>query len=60
MEYEATVHLVNKTIDPVNRTIGIHGHLVNEKLNDRFTPGMYLEAKIQTSSDSGLALPEGQ
>ena len=58
-EYEATVHLVNKTIDPVNRTIGIHGHLVNEELNDRFTPGMYLEAKIQTSSDSGLALPEG-
>jgi cobalt-zinc-cadmium efflux system membrane fusion protein len=58
-EYEATVHLVNKTIDPVNRTIGVHGHLVNEELNDRFTPGMYLEAKIQTSSDSGLALPEG-
>lgn len=58
MDYEATVHLVNKTIDPENRTIGIHGHLIDESLNDIFTPGMYLEARIEVSSGSVLALPE--
>lgn len=58
MDYEATVHLVNKTIDPENRTIGIHGHLIDESLNDLFTPGMYLEARIEVSSGSVLALPE--
>mgnify|MGYP001037784182 FL=1 len=58
MDYEATVHLVNKTIDPENRTIGIHGHLIDESLNDLFTPGMYLEARIEVSSDSVQALPE--
>lgn len=57
-DYEATVHLVNKTIDPEHRTIGIHGHLIDESLNDLFTPGMYLEARIEVSSDSVLALPE--
>ena len=58
IDYEAAVHLVNKTIDPENRTIGIHGHLIDESLNDLFTPGMYLEARIEVSSDSVLALPE--
>lgn len=58
MDYEATVYLVNKTIDPENRTIGIHGHLIDESLNDIFTPGMYLEARIEVSSGSVLALPE--
>lgn len=56
-DYEATVYLINKTIDPENRTIGIHGHLVDENLTDRFTPGMYVEATIFTTSESKAALP---
>ncbi len=57
-EYNATVHLVNKTIDPENRTIGIHGHLIDESLSDRFTPGMYIEASIYATSKSMAALPQ--
>lgn len=57
-EYKATVHLVNKTVDPENRTVGIHGHLIDEKLADRFNPGMYVEADILTTSESRSALPQ--
>jgi len=56
--YNATVHLINKTIDPESRTIGLHGHLLEEQLNHRFIPGMYLEALIYTSSESKTALPQ--
>lgn len=57
-EYQATVHLVNKTVDPENRTVGIHGHLLDEKMASLFTPGMYVEANILTTSASKLALPQ--
>ncbi|MBK8500845.1 MAG: efflux RND transporter periplasmic adaptor subunit [Saprospiraceae bacterium] len=57
-EYQASVHLVNKTVDLENRTIGIHGHLSDEKLSDRFNPGMYLEADIYTTSESRASLPQ--
>jgi cobalt-zinc-cadmium efflux system membrane fusion protein len=56
--YTATVHLVNKTVDPENRTIGIHGHLTDENLSSLFSPGMYVEADINTSSSVKAALPE--
>jgi cobalt-zinc-cadmium efflux system membrane fusion protein len=57
-EYEGTVYLINRTIDPDHRTIGIHGHLTDEKLTDQFTPGMYIEASIFAKSDSSYALPQ--
>ncbi len=57
-EYFATVHLVNKTVNPVTRTIGIHGHLLDEDINDQFTPGMHVEAEIYTSTSEKIALPE--
>ncbi len=57
--YKALVHLVNKTVDPESRTIGIHGHLLSgEALSSRFSPGMYVEAEIYTSADSKVALPQ--
>ena len=56
-EYEATVHLINKAIDPENRTIGVHCDLVDENPTDRFAPGMYVEAEIYASSVSRAALP---
>lgn len=57
-EYEASVHLVNKTVDTENRTIGIHGHLSDEEIAQIFNPGMYVEADILTTSESRTALPK--
>ncbi len=57
-EYKASVHLVNKTVDPENRTVGIHGHLSDETLANKFNPGMYVEADIFTTSESRTALPQ--
>ncbi|SHM78190.1 membrane fusion protein, cobalt-zinc-cadmium efflux system [Cyclobacterium lianum] len=57
-EYEAFIYLISKTIDPEERTLGIHGHLVDEKLAERFNPGMYVEAVIYTRSEEKWALPK--
>ncbi|NHE57235.1 efflux RND transporter periplasmic adaptor subunit [Cyclobacterium plantarum] len=57
-EYEAFIYLISKTIDPEERTLGIHGHLVDEKLAERFNPGMYVEAVIYTTSEEKWALPK--
>lgn len=56
-EYGARVHLVGKTINPEKRTIQIHGHLTDESLSGIFTPGMYVEARILTTSEDHMALP---
>ena len=55
--YKGIVHLVNKTINPKDRTIDIHGDLVNEADVLLFAPGMYIEAEILTSSEEFPALP---
>jgi cobalt-zinc-cadmium efflux system membrane fusion protein len=55
---QATVYLVNKTVDAEKRTIGIHGHLSDEKPADTFNPGMYVEAEIYTSTSSKMSLPQ--
>ncbi len=57
-EYHAKVHLINKTVDKLNRTIGIHGHLDNEQIEHNFSPGMYVEASINTKPQSKMALPK--
>ncbi|MDB4286171.1 efflux RND transporter periplasmic adaptor subunit [bacterium] len=57
-EYKASVHLVNKTVDPEKRTIGIYGYLSDEKLASKFNPGMYVEADILTTSESRTSLPQ--
>lgn len=55
--YNATVHLINKAIDPEKRTIKVHCHFKNENDALTLTPGMFVEAEIYSSSDSSLALP---
>ena len=57
-EYEAEVYLVNKTVDPIHRTIGIHGHLKDEETAAKLSPGMYIESEIYAASVSKPALPE--
>jgi cobalt-zinc-cadmium efflux system membrane fusion protein len=56
-EYQASVYLVNKTIDPEKRTVGVHCHLKDVKQTNKFTPGMYVEADIYTTTLSRMALP---
>jgi len=56
--YEAKVHLVNKAINIENRTIDVHGDLVNEEEAKLFAPGMYVETEILTSTEKMLALPQ--
>lgn len=55
--YKASVYLINKAIDPNNRTIKVHCHFKQEKDARSLTPGMFVEAELYTSSDSTLALP---
>jgi membrane fusion protein, heavy metal efflux system len=58
IEYDARVHLVNKSVDMQKRTVAVHGHLVDEKDIQQFSPGMYVEAEIYTSSISSPSLPQ--
>jgi membrane fusion protein, heavy metal efflux system len=55
--YNGNVHLINRAINPTERTIDIHGDLENPDDAKLFAPGMYLEADIITSSDVFDALP---
>ncbi|MFA6862418.1 MAG: efflux RND transporter periplasmic adaptor subunit, partial [Dysgonamonadaceae bacterium] len=57
-QYEASVYLVNKTVDAEKRTIGILGQLSDAKLTNRFNPGVYVQADIYTTSDSRTSLPQ--
>ncbi len=56
-EYFASIYLINKAIDPIKRTVNVHCHLANEEMSKLFTPGMYVEAEIQTSQMESYALP---
>jgi cobalt-zinc-cadmium efflux system membrane fusion protein len=55
--YQGKVHLVNKAIDVQDRTVAIHGDLINESNVKLFAPGMYIEGEILTTSQEHLALP---
>lgn len=56
-EYWAVVHLINKAIDPVKRTINVHCDLKTESQSALFIPGMYVEAEIETKQSKSLSLP---
>ncbi|WP_341214589.1 efflux RND transporter periplasmic adaptor subunit [uncultured Wocania sp.] len=53
--YKAEVHLVGTSIE-ANRTIKVHGHLV-DKSSNHFLTGMFVEAHIITDSLLEKALP---
>jgi len=57
-DYNAEVYLINKAIDPVQRTVKVHCHLTNTADLKHLTPGMYVEADIFTTKKSKRALPE--
>lgn len=56
--YSAEVHLLNKSVDPEQRTITIHADLFPEDMNDKFIPGLFVEALIRTEKSTELALPK--
>lgn len=56
-KYEAAVYLVGKAVEPQNRTISVHAHLTQEDQKELFSPGMYIESEIQTTSEILPSLP---
>ena len=58
VSYDAYVHLINKTVDPDTRMVNVHGHLADDQHAAWFSPGMYVEADIYTSSLQKPALPQ--
>ncbi|MCG2431077.1 efflux RND transporter periplasmic adaptor subunit [Aequorivita xiaoshiensis] len=55
--FKGDVHLVGTSIDPNSRVAIIHGH-IDEKDEQNFTAGMFVEAQIVTATTNHLALPE--
>src|SRR5690554_209872 len=55
--FEAEVFMIGKAIEADNRMINVHAHLKDETQNGLFTPGMYVEAEIQSSDKQSMALP---
>ena len=55
--YRAEVHLVGTSIEESNRSIRVHGHLVDEE-NHGFLTGMFVEAKIVATSSMEPSLQE--
>ncbi|WP_159022641.1 efflux RND transporter periplasmic adaptor subunit [Formosa sp. L2A11] len=55
--YQGKIHLVNKAINIQDRTVDIHGDLVNESDAKLFAPGMYIEGEILTTTTEYPALP---
>jgi len=56
--YLADVHLINRNVNEKNRTISVHGHLLDEKKADNFAPGMYINSKIFIDSIAAFCLPQ--
>lgn len=56
-KFEAEVHLVNKAIDPTTRTVNVHADLVQKENAQFLVPGMFLEAKVITNTQTFQALP---
>jgi len=54
--FDAEVHLVGKSIEGTDRTINVHGHL-DDNIKQKLLTGMFVEAKIKTSSKKGLSIP---
>jgi cobalt-zinc-cadmium efflux system membrane fusion protein len=56
--YAAEIFLISRALEDENRIIRVHGHLKNKHEHTNFLPGMYVEAKISTSTSNQFALPE--
>ena len=57
-EYLAEVHLINRQVDPEERSIQLHGHFPEDSTYEALYPGMYVEARILSSNDTVRAIAE--
>lgn len=57
-QFRAQIHLIGSIVEGENRIVRIHGHLEDEKAAHGLLPGMYVEARIETTQDSASAVPE--
>ena len=57
ISYDAEVYMVGKSIEADSRMINVHAHLKDKNQNEQFTPGMYVEAAIHSTSGTSKALP---
>lgn len=55
--FQGEVHLVGRSVDAEKRTVDVHGHIANED-EQRFVPGMFVNAEIEVSQDSVMCLPQ--
>jgi len=55
--YDAEVFVVGKSINSDDRSVNIHGHLLDESQESNFLPGMYVDTKILTNALVFTALP---
>ena len=55
--FKADVYLVGTSIDPINRTIKVHGHIEDDD-DSSFVTGMFVEAQIITGSSKASAFPK--
>ncbi len=55
--FKGEVHLVGTSIDPNTRIAMVHGH-IDERDEQNFTAGMFVQAQIVTGTSDQLALPE--
>ena len=55
-EYEGDVHLIGEELNTETRSIMVHGHLTKEMPN--LKPGMFVRARIETTQDTVLTVPE--
>jgi cobalt-zinc-cadmium efflux system membrane fusion protein len=54
---QAKIYVVGQSINE-QRQINVHAHLIDEKLESKLTPGMFLQARIQLDPKISLAVPE--
>jgi len=57
MERKASIYLIGQNVDAEQRTVRVHGHLEEDKL-EGLLPGMYVRAVVETGSESLKTLPE--
>lgn len=55
-EYGAYVKLIGEEVDPVTRTVNVHGHIEND--HPELKTGMYVNAGIYSEADSTYTLPD--
>jgi cobalt-zinc-cadmium efflux system membrane fusion protein len=54
--YSGDIFLISPTVDAVNRTVNIHGHI--DRAGSDLRPGMFVKANIQTQNLQEATLPQ--